>query len=62
MNHRLDSAQILAALGTTGGFVLANFDRIAASLCALAGLAYTLWKWRREARARADAPFPVVKS
>jgi hypothetical protein len=49
VNHRIDSTQIIAAVGASGGFVLANFDRIAAALCALAGLGYTLWKWRREA-------------
>lgn len=58
MNHRLDSAHIIAALGSVGGFVLANFDRIAAALCALGGLAYTLWKWHREAHARRNKPFP----
>lgn len=59
---RPDSAQILAAAGSAGGFFLANFDRIAASLCAIVGLAYTLWKWRREAAARNAEPFPVTKS
>lgn len=62
MNHRPDSAQILAAIGSAGGFFLANFDRIAASLCALVGLAYTLWKWRREAATKNAAPFPLPKS
>lgn len=57
MNHRIDSAQIVAALGTAGGFALANFDRIAATLCALVGVAYTLWRWRREARAKRRAEF-----
>ncbi len=50
MNDRPDSAQILATLGSAGGFFLANYDRITAALCALVGIAYTLWKWRREAR------------
>lgn len=57
MNHRADSAQILSALGTVLGFAVANFDRIAATLCALTGVCYTLWKWRREARAKTRAPF-----
>lgn len=52
MNHRPDTAQIVAAIGSAGGFALANFDRIAAALCALAGLGYTLWKWRKEARGK----------
>lgn len=51
MHSRFDSAQILAAAGAFGGFFLANFDRIAAASCALVGLGYTLWKWRRDARA-----------
>lgn len=50
MSHRPDSAQILAAVGSTAGFLLANFDRIAACACALVGIAYTIWKWRREAK------------
>ena len=54
---RPDSAQIFALIGASGGFILANFDRIAATLCALAGLGYTIWKWRREARAKTKAPF-----
>ncbi len=61
MNPRPDSAQIIAALGSVGGFVLANFDRIAAALCALAGTAYTLWKWHRDAKAAARStppPYP----
>lgn len=53
MNPRPDSAQILAALGSVGGFVLANFDRLAAASCALIGAAYTLWKWHRDAKASA---------
>lgn len=53
MNPRIDSAQVIAAAGTAGGFILANFDRIAAAACALAGLGYTLWKWHREAKAAA---------
>lgn len=57
MNHRLDSAQIIAAIGSGGGFLLANFDRLAATLCALVGVAYTLWKWRKEARTKTRAPF-----
>lgn len=58
MNNRPDSAQIIAALGSFGGFALANFDRIAAAACALAGLGYTIWKWRKEARSEAAAPTP----
>lgn len=53
--NRPDSAQILATIGSVLGFVVANFDRLAASACALAGLGYTLWKWRKEARAEAAA-------
>lgn len=52
MRHHADSAQIIAALGSFGGFILGNFDRLAASACALAGLGYTLWKWRKEAKAK----------
>lgn len=47
---RLDSAQIVAAVGSSGGFLLAHYDRITAALCGLVGVAYTLWRWRREAR------------
>lgn len=56
MNHRPDSAQLLAAIGSTGGFILANFDRLAATACALVGLVYTLWKWRREYLAKTRPP------
>lgn len=54
---RFDSAQLTAALGSALGFALANFDRIAAAACAVVGLVYTLWKWRREARTKTRAPF-----
>lgn len=53
MNLRIDSAQIIAFAGSAGGFILANFDRIAAAACAIAGTAYTLWKWHRDAKAAA---------
>ena len=53
MNLRIDSAQAIAAIGSAGGFLLANFDRIAAAACALAGMGYTLWKWHRDAKASA---------
>ena len=49
MNPRADSAQLVSALGAVAGFVGANFDRVAATLCALVCAAYTLWKWRRAA-------------
>lgn len=55
MKFHLDSAQVLAFIGSAAGFALANFDRIAATGCALVGLGYTLWRWRKEAR-RADRP------
>jgi hypothetical protein len=55
MNARLDSAQVFAAIGSAGGFFLANFDRIAAAACALVGCGYTLWKWRRDAKLAALA-------
>jgi hypothetical protein len=52
MITRADSAQLASLLGSSAGFIFANFDRILASLCALVGLLYTLWKWRREATSR----------
>lgn len=58
MNTRFDSGQIASAIGAAIGFALANFDRIAAATCALVGIAYTLWKWRREARSKTRGPFP----
>lgn len=57
MRPHLDSAQIFAVIGSAAGFALANFDRLAATACALAGLGYTLWKWRKEARRSPRAPF-----
>lgn len=45
-----DSAQVLALIGSLGGFILTHYDRIIAALCGLVGIAYTLWKWRREIR------------
>jgi hypothetical protein len=50
MNHRIDSVQIVAAIGSAAGYIAANYDRIAATACALAGLGYTLWRWRAAAK------------
>lgn len=47
MSGRPDSAQVAAAAGLIGGLSLPD---MAATLCALVGTAYTLWKWRRDAR------------
>ncbi len=58
--HRFDSAQVLSAIGAALGFALANFDRVAAAACAVGGLAYTLWKWRREARVKNRARFRAL--
>ena len=57
MNNRIDSGQIASAVGSAASFALLNFDRVAAGLCAVVGIAYTLWKWRREARSKTRGPF-----
>lgn len=54
MSHRVDSVQVVSTFGAIGGFTLQNFDSLIASACALVCLAYTLWKWRREARTPAS--------
>lgn len=50
MNHRPDSAQVIATIGSLAGFVAANYDRLLAGACAAVGISYTIWKWRREAK------------
>lgn len=53
-----DSAHLATLLGSFGAWFLSNYDRLAAALCALIGVAYTVWKWRREIRkaSREDHP------
>lgn len=46
----LDSVHFATLAGSVGGWFLANYDRVAGCACALAGLLYTLWKWRRDSR------------
>lgn len=46
--NRADSAQVTSLIGTITSFALAEYSHIIASLCALVGIAYTIWKWRRE--------------
>lgn len=52
MNSRIDSAQMSSILGFIGAFTLANAAHLAGLGCALIGAAYTLWKWRNEAKDR----------
>ncbi|HTJ77672.1 MAG TPA: hypothetical protein VL357_01630 [Rariglobus sp.] len=47
-----DSAQLLALLGASGGYVIGHYDQILAAACAAAGLFYTLWKWKKEASSK----------
>lgn len=58
MKFRFDSAHLAALAGSGFGYVLAHYDQILSAACALAGLAYTLWQWRRKAR-RDEAMSPV---
>lgn len=56
---RADSAQVTNLFATLGGFILAEYSHIIASLCALIGIAYTIWKWRREIRKARREDFPL---
>ena len=47
---RPDSAQLASIAGTSAAFFGGSVHQWAGTACALAGLAYTLWRWRREAR------------
>jgi hypothetical protein len=52
---RPDSAQLSAVLGTVAGLTLADVASVCGAICALTGTLYTLWKWRRESKAKLGA-------
>ncbi len=51
-----DSIQFFAFLGAVGGYMLGNYDKLAAAACSLTLLAYTLWKWYKRAQKEHEEP------
>ncbi len=60
--HLTPSDIFAASLPTSASVVswMAGFNAIATGVSIMLGIAYLLWKWRKEAKRReTNAPFPV---
>ena len=52
MNHLKPADIIAAAVPTVSATVVAQANQIVGMIGSLLGIAYLLWRWRREARAK----------
>lgn len=52
MNHLKPADIVAAAVPTVSATVVAQANQIVGMIGSLLGIAYLLWRWRREARAK----------